>query len=71
MSNWISVDERLPEENEEVLAWDGESIEKAHLQRYLGGYNDNTLRWTYYDCMIWENVTHWMPLPEPPESKNE
>ena len=60
---WISVEDRLPLEDEPVIAWNGEHIEKAFIMRF-----DNGLPvWSYYDWMEWEGVTHWMPLPSPPE----
>ena len=50
---WISVEERLPKEDEAVLTW---GKHKTHLLDWL---HDG--RW----CCFGE-VTHWMPLPEPP-----
>ncbi len=71
---WISVDEKLPEEWEEVLAWDGENVRQGYYTMDIDWDDDakqaETPRWTYYDGMLWENVTHWMPLPQPPKEKN-
>lgn len=67
---WISVEERLPEVDERVLAcvgipgelsvwdgvrWNGEEWEAEEEAAY--DY------WTTID----DPVTHWMPLPEPPK----
>ena len=72
---WISVNDRLPEQHKEVLI----SIEYGDvIQAY---YSDN--RWyisrdvrdNATDCYAnvarlieGSNVTHWMPLPEPPKN---
>ena len=65
-SEWISVDERLPRENEVVLVYNGEI-----LQRIYTSYN-NEVRWWSDEC--WSStkqlgITHWMPLPEAPKMK--
>lgn len=60
---WISVNERLPEEGTRVLGYD-----------YMGNvvcYFVYGTRWWVGDG--WNSakgwgVTHWMPLPEPPEN---
>ena len=58
---WIPVTERLPDEDVRVLVWlvaDNPSkytridTDRRHDSRWV--------RWEKY-------VTHWMPLPEPPE----
>jgi hypothetical protein len=62
MSEWISVDERLPERNEIVLTTDRGVVT-------LGSYNTMFLEWWTFqvDWMAYSaDVTHWMPLPEPP-----
>lgn len=67
MSEWISVKDKLPDLEEEVLACAGEQkfgrqIRVAYLHDGLSG-----VYWTYYDYMEWHDVTHWMPLLKPPE----
>ena len=53
---WIPVTERLPEQGQEVIVYDG-GVLKPKVYCYLF-WNPN------YDN--WARVTHWMPLPEPP-----
>ncbi len=69
MTDWISVEERLPEIHEEVLifepsiATDGTSLMDFHLAwRRPGGHweeSDGEQCRTYHP-------THWMPVPEGP-----
>ena len=58
--NWVSVDDELPDEGEEVLMYmnDGAVMSdiKCHSGRYSNKYGFERSR-----------VTHWMPLPEPPK----
>lgn len=74
---WIPVEERLPEENVTVLAFNADPhAEKYVLARYrtvvyLGCY------WCQFDqeydswCASCWKVTHWMPLPPGPSAKGE
>ena len=74
---WIPVEERLPEENVTVLAFNADPhAEKYVLTRYrtvvyLGCY------WCQFDqeydswCASCWKVTHWMPLPPSPPAKGE
>ena len=55
MSEWIPVSERLPPEETRVLATDGDKVFESE---YWSG------RWEW--CA---DVTHWMPLPNPPKVK--
>lgn len=57
---WIPVGERLPEDNARVLVW---------LTDIVGAYTKiDTDRINYNRWVRWgQYVTHWMPLPEPPE----
>lgn len=74
-NKWIRVEERLPEDNTEVLLWckgragqgtayavgcvsHGEFwFLKIHSPEYLS-----------FPVLAY-NVTHWMPLPEPPKEE--
>lgn len=58
---WISVDEQLPERNKSVLAWGEGDVHLAYLRPGAR---------LFWDCDTYTltSVTHWMPLPEPPES---
>ena len=59
---WISVKERLPKEFDQALVYDGDKhypIGICHKGESGIWYNDMA-----YGMGI---ITHWIPLPEPPE----
>ena len=60
---WISVKDRLPEVKEDVLIYDSHhcNIFKAWYLGHIHVWFSNE----YLPQFI--NVTHWMPLPKPPE----
>ena len=58
----ISVKDILPEEDTEVLAYDGRNIWLAWLS------GDNT--WGSDICNLGNDITHWMPMPELPKGEN-
>ena len=64
---WVPVSERLPEDRATVLVAfkNREILTATYYKRYEGfGGVEN-----YWDIAGWHsgNVTHWMPLPQPPE----
>ena len=61
---WISVKDRLPEENETVLAYDGDFVEPSVFYGDHGFYELDK-----YEADPLCGVTHWMPLPEPPKGE--
>lgn len=74
---WISVKDRLPENDDEVLIYIVKDIVQAY---FLRGYwhgsimvTDNMNDGYVSDRRIvkegssFDFVTHWMPLPEPPK----
>jgi hypothetical protein len=65
---WISVEERLPEDEDReltsVLGWNGVSArEVVFAPRERSGSQWSSAAGGH------EFITHWMPLPEPPEVK--
>ncbi len=61
MNNWISVKDRLPEEDVRVLVYinSERSYTKIDTDRIKYG---KWIRW-------YKDVTHWQPLPEPPKEE--
>lgn len=71
---WISVEDRLPKEEGLVLVIaNGKPMDNITLvDAYeLGEYTDEG--WIIDAWPGWEDaqVTHWMPLPEPPKEDND
>ena len=66
MSEWISVDKRLPDEQKEYLVFiPGEYKNNIMVARFA--FNHRTgWRGAQAHSAI-EDVTHWMELPEEPE----
>lgn len=79
---WISVGERLPEEDQEVLliahGWEPQSMYIGHLRHveaetsWLTGITSKESEWSIsgWSYLRAPEVTHWMPLPQPPEEGN-
>jgi Protein of unknown function (DUF551) len=72
---WISVKDRLPELRQEVLVWYDNGYEVAYLQKfeppklqYPQFNNVEMFEWCFGDFEDFD-VTHWMPLPEPPKEE--
>ena len=59
VQEWISVKDRLPEQGEEAIciAADGDMM--------IGKYTE----WGWMFPCYFEDLTHWMPLPEPPKGE--
>jgi hypothetical protein len=65
-SPWISVKERLPESNKEVLLYDKNSIRHYVIGwlRRDKGYNEGI--WRLSNGRVEDKgITHWMPIDEP------
>lgn len=60
---WISVEDQLPENDQEYLVFSGFTGDSLSYRPLILGK----------DFAIWKifNITHWMPLPEPPMECNE
>ena len=60
-TEWISVEERLPEKWEYVIVCD--ECKDVGVARHFG---NGHFEWTDDENIAF--ATHWMPLPEPPNS---
>ena len=59
VQEWISVDDRLPEQGEEAIciSADGDMM--------IGKYTE----WGWMFPCYFEEITHWMPTPLPPKGE--
>jgi hypothetical protein len=66
---WVSVKDRLPDESGIVLVYCNGYITNVH-------YSKKHQKFNMFDCIkdedakeysAFDDVTHWMPLPEPPK----
>ena len=55
-SDWVKCSERMPEHGDMVLVFNGNSIE---IDALATGEFD-------FECWC-DSITHWMPLPAPPQ----
>lgn len=75
MSKWISVEERLPEEHQKVdvlIDWDLRYTDAEYYDNnFYGLEQDFDVDDCGYGCFkntdLMHDITHWMPLPEPPK----
>lgn len=68
MAEWVSIKERLPEQDEIVLLSDG----KTYFFGWLHGFSNKLCYVNEYlaerNRSIEESgITHWMPMPELPK----
>jgi len=62
MSEWISVEDKLPDDGEEVLIYIGNQrlvAEKCKVFGFVDAMDREALRL--------DMITHWTTLPEPPK----
>ena len=64
-SAWISVEDRLPELNKEVLVVWTDGV-FGFATRIETKYHEE--RWNWETAALSETITHWQPLTEPPKA---
>lgn len=57
VSEWIKCSDLMPDGGDAYLTWDGRYVTKTPF--LFGAWQANHF--------VAKNITHWMPLPEPPE----
>jgi len=69
LNEWISVEDRLPENKQVIHCFGICSIHdkegKVYRARFYKGDECNKQSWIHGPVEV-KNVTHWMPLPKPP-----
>lgn len=64
---WISCSDRMPEDTKMLLAFSQGKIVAAYWNWVINPIDYKKYRaFTYLSGYILDDVTHWMPLPEPP-----
>ena len=66
VQEWIPVTERLPKDGVRVLALHNDGIIRIGISR---GYFPSIVSRTNTKSFGIAEVTHWMPLPEPPKGE--
>lgn len=68
---WISVKDKLPQVEDKVLFYsDGYGIRFGYRQATFANNpkKPRPIKWVVYSSNHYRtDVTHWMPLPEPPK----
>ena len=69
-NDWISVKERLPENNKDLLGYHG-NRKSIWLVMLIKEPHTNALRWLIDEGFEFDfdEITHWQPLPEPPKGE--
>ena len=75
VQEWISVKDKLPPYNHDVLVYRPDMAMKILVDNYYEYYGEDDAEWhegwAKYGKDIHNNplITHWMPLPHPPKGE--
>lgn len=71
MSNWISVKDSTPSNEKKVLCFGSLTTDLGFSFYTDIAYCCDGQNWSFFNGTISDgwSITHWMPLPEPPEVK--
>ena len=66
VQEWISVDDVLPEDDSDVLAY-SRIGEESRI--YPACYSNGVWFDCVFNALATDTTTHWMPLPQPPKGE--
>ncbi len=67
-SQWRSVEEELPEAEQDVLVAVDTNTNHQFAFAWLSTLSNGTLRWySYDDTLPLDNIRYWLPIPELPK----
>ena len=64
---WISVEDELPERDEDVLILTPQNLVHIAAYKYRNWQTKAHVFASGIDGYTWNNVTHWQHLPQPPK----
>ena len=68
---WVSVEDGLPEDNDNVLVLLKYATGLATLVGFYSEHSEEHDRWQTYALSNPESITHWMPIPDLPKKEGE
>lgn len=73
VTKWVSVDERLPEVGVKVICFGGLLTDLGFTYQTDFAVMGNDKEWIFFEGTISDgwNITHWMPLPQPPKGESD
>ncbi|QHJ82515.1 MAG: hypothetical protein [Caudoviricetes sp.] len=69
MSDWIKVSDRMPSNGQCVSISDGHLVGVWRYRGWWPDFDGNGCASTSDPLHLIKNITHWMPLPEPPKDE--
>lgn len=66
MIEWVKVEERLPDFEEEILICDNGKVTSAELSQKSNTIFRKAIESNYNNHEYFYNVTHWAYFPDPP-----
>ena len=76
MTEWIRVEDKLPDDGDIVLIWNGKSPKKLQgfmVAYFVDGYFYDRRKniAVFMPHFFGEHITHWAKLQKPPEVQND